>query len=31
MSDNEDDIFDDEDMIELDIEDTESSSLKRKQ
>ena len=30
MSDNEDDIFDDEDMIELDIEDTESSSLKKK-
>lgn len=30
MSDTEDNIFDDEDMIELDIEDTESSSLKKK-
>lgn len=30
MSDNDDNIFDDEDMIELDIEDTESSSLKKK-
>ena len=31
MSDTEDNIFDDEDMIELDNKDTESSSLKRKQ